>query len=174
MGWRKWLQSSRCCWRYWEGYATRHKPCVGWGAHDHRNLLVHVVNVVCQPGCHAGAWLHDHARVRRDEFFNEVPHTFSQCGFDRIKPSVEKHFVDRTVVVLLVMAWSPIQRFDAGSFGVDHPGDYATLNSNHSRDGTSQLAIPSQSFAAKVSRISAMNGGRCYPPRGAERALGCE
>src|SRR5579864_1491630 len=33
-------------------------------------------------------------------------------------------------VVTLVMAWSPVRRFNAGRFEVDHPGDYATFNSN--------------------------------------------
>jgi len=34
------------------------------------------------------------------------------------------------------MAWSPVRRSNAGRFGVDHLGDYATFNSNHSCDGT--------------------------------------
>ena len=34
------------------------------------------------------------------------------------------------------MAWSPVRRANAGCFEVDHPGDYATLTSNHIRDGT--------------------------------------
>jgi hypothetical protein len=42
-------------------------------------------------------------------------------------------------VVMLVMAWSPVQRFNAGWFEVEHPGDYATLNSYQLRDGTSGL-----------------------------------
>jgi hypothetical protein len=37
---------------------------------------------------------------------------------------------------MLVMAWSPVRRFNAGRFEVDHPGDYATLISNQLRDGT--------------------------------------
>src|SRR6266516_731708 len=39
-------------------------------------------------------------------------------------------------VVMLFMAWSPIRRFYAGLFEVEHPGDYATFNSNHLRDST--------------------------------------
>src|SRR4051794_10760309 len=39
-------------------------------------------------------------------------------------------------VVALVMAWSPVRRVNAGRFEVKHPGDYATFNSNHSRDAT--------------------------------------
>src|SRR6266705_3023301 len=39
-------------------------------------------------------------------------------------------------VVMLVMAWSPVRRSNAGRFEVDHPGDYATLNSYQPRDGT--------------------------------------
>jgi hypothetical protein len=31
---------------------------------------------------------------------------------------------------------SPVRRTNAGRFGVDHPGDYATLNSYHPVDGT--------------------------------------
>src|SRR6188474_770671 len=34
------------------------------------------------------------------------------------------------------MAWSPVRRTNAGRFEVDHPGDYATLNSYHPVDGT--------------------------------------
>jgi hypothetical protein len=34
------------------------------------------------------------------------------------------------------MAWSPVRRFNARRFEVAHLGDYATFNSNHSRDGT--------------------------------------
>jgi hypothetical protein len=32
------------------------------------------------------------------------------------------------------MAWSPVRRTNAGRFEVDHPGDYATLNSYHPVD----------------------------------------
>jgi hypothetical protein len=39
---------------------------------------------------------------------------------------------------MLVMAWSPVRRFNAGRFEVDHPGDYATLISNQLRDGTTR------------------------------------
>ena len=35
-----------------------------------------------------------------------------------------------------VMAWSPARRANARRFEVHHPGDYATLNSNQSRDST--------------------------------------
>src|SRR5208282_1214644 len=35
-----------------------------------------------------------------------------------------------------VMAWSPVRRSNAGIRWVETPGDYATLNSNHSRDAT--------------------------------------
>jgi hypothetical protein len=34
------------------------------------------------------------------------------------------------------MAWSPVRRFNAGRFEVDHLGDYATLICNHPHDGT--------------------------------------
>jgi hypothetical protein len=52
------------------------------------------------------------------EFFAEGSRTFSQCGFDRLKPIVSKGTWSTeqaaVFVVLLVMAWSPIQRFNAG------------------------------------------------------------
>jgi len=42
------------------------------------------------------------------------------------------------------MAWSPVRRANAGILRVEHPGDYANLNSNHLRDGTQrQLAAAS-------------------------------
>jgi uncharacterized LabA/DUF88 family protein len=34
------------------------------------------------------------------------------------------------------MAWSPVRHFNAGWFEIDHPGDYATLNSYQPRDAT--------------------------------------
>ncbi|HWJ20040.1 MAG TPA: DUF2336 domain-containing protein [Geobacterales bacterium] len=39
-------------------------------------------------------------------------------------------------MVSLIMAWSPVRRFNAGRFEVHHPGDYANLNSYQLRDGT--------------------------------------
>jgi transposase len=42
---------------------------------------------------------------------------------------------------MLVMAWSPVRRFNAGWFEVEHPGDYATLISNQLRDGTTGISI---------------------------------
>ena len=38
--------------------------------------------------------------------------------------------------VLFWRGWSPVRRFNAGCFEVDHPGDYANLNSYQPRDGT--------------------------------------
>src|SRR5437870_9510927 len=37
---------------------------------------------------------------------------------------------------MFFMAWSPVRRTNAGRFEVDHPGDYATLNSYHPNYGT--------------------------------------
>jgi len=36
------------------------------------------------------------------------------------------------------MAWSPVRRFNAERFEVEHPGDYATLNSYQLRYGTQE------------------------------------
>jgi len=45
-------------------------------------------------------------------------------------------------VVVLIMAWSPVRRFNAGRFEVDHPGDYATPFSNQACDGTATHLFP--------------------------------
>jgi hypothetical protein len=42
---------------------------------------------------------------------------------------------------MFFMAWSPVRRTNAGRFEVDHPGDYATLNSYHPSYGTHPFAI---------------------------------
>src|SRR5580658_2776185 len=56
-------------------------------------------------------------------------------------------------VVVLVMAWSPVQRFNAGRFEVDHPGDYATLNSYQPRYATRpQVCTPQPPAAGACSR----------------------
>src|SRR6266480_1022233 len=39
---------------------------------------------------------------------------------------------------MFCMAWSPVRRTNAGRFEVDHPGDYATLNSYHPSYGTAR------------------------------------
>jgi len=39
-------------------------------------------------------------------------------------------------VVVIVMAWSPVRRVNAGLIRVEAPGDYATPNSNQLPDGT--------------------------------------
>jgi hypothetical protein len=43
---------------------------------------------------------------------------------------------------MLFMAWSPVRRTNAGRFEVDHPGDYATLNSYHPSDATRTQGLP--------------------------------
>ena len=37
---------------------------------------------------------------------------------------------------MFFLAWSPVRRTNAGRFEVEHPGDYATLNSYQPRDAT--------------------------------------
>src|SRR5258708_16992523 len=39
-------------------------------------------------------------------------------------------------VICFFMAWSPARRVNARRFEVEHPGDYATLNSYQPPDGT--------------------------------------
>jgi hypothetical protein len=55
-------------------------------------------------------------------------------------------------VVVLVMAWSPVQRFNAGWFEVDHPGDYATLNSYQPRYATVSFGEPPRLFGVEPPR----------------------
>src|SRR5438552_15810831 len=50
---------------------------------------------------------------------------------------------DAGFVVTLVMVWSPARRVNAGRFEVDHPGDYATFNSNRIADGTAPVVVSS-------------------------------
>jgi len=47
------------------------------------------------------------------------------------------------------MAWSPVRRTNAGRFEVDHPGDYATLNSYHPADGTAARAYEFNGLALR-------------------------
>src|ERR1700694_3090073 len=55
----------------------------------------------------------------------------------------------RDFVLLLVMAWSPPARVNAGIVWVSAPGDYAAFNSNHTSDGTLPKAMRRQ-IAAKL------------------------
>src|SRR5215207_4162565 len=67
------------------------------------------------------------------------PRTFarrpSSIGSNQLSKSRPSGSPARAIVVLLVMAWSPARRSNAG-IRVANPGDYATPNSNHLRDGT--------------------------------------
>src|SRR3954453_11617138 len=56
-------------------------------------------------------------------------------------------------VVALVMAWSPVRRVNAGRFEVKHPGDYATFNSNHSRDATLVVSATDSFGASSIQTI---------------------
>src|SRR5215207_3281097 len=68
------------------------------------------------------------------------PRTFarrpSSMGSNQLSKSRSSASPVQAVVVLLVMAWSPVRRSNAGISRVANPGDYATPNSNHLRDGT--------------------------------------
>src|SRR5258708_9749030 len=65
--------------------------------------------------------------------------------------------IESSFVVVLVMAWSPVRRFNAGRFEVDHPGDYATLNSYQPRDGTLS-SNGMQNAAFKITRQAFQDG----------------
>src|ERR1700732_700647 len=56
-------------------------------------------------------------------------------------------------VLLLVMAWSP-PAHNAGIVWVSAPGDYATFNSNHTPDGTSQKAAADWHYRVEDRRSS--------------------
>ncbi|HEV7377369.1 MAG TPA: EAL domain-containing protein [Pyrinomonadaceae bacterium] len=66
-------------------------------------------------------------------------------------------------MVALVMAWSPVRRVNAGRFEVKHPGDYATFNSNHSRDATDiedalrQSCLPARVLEIEITENVALN-----------------
>src|SRR5215210_7638007 len=68
------------------------------------------------------------------------PRTFarspSSIGSNQLSKRKSSASPPRSVVVFFVMAWSPVRRSNAGISRVEHPGDYATPNSNHLRDGT--------------------------------------
>src|SRR4051812_26032109 len=84
------------------------------------------------------------------------PRTFarrpSSMGSNQLSKSRSSASPGRADVVTLVMAWSPLRRSNAGISRVEHPGDYATLNSNHPRDGTvvSDFTCPPGSPRANV------------------------
>src|SRR5215207_2818778 len=51
----------------------------------------------------------------------------SSIGSNQLSKSRSSASPARAVVVLLVMAWSPVRRSNAGISRVANPGDYATL-----------------------------------------------
>src|SRR3954454_18736258 len=57
-------------------------------------------------------------------------------------------------LVMFSMAWSPVRRTNAGRFEVDHPGDYATLNSYHPVDGTCDVEAGGQKPPETQSRFA--------------------
>src|SRR4051812_30819095 len=62
------------------------------------------------------------------------------------------------------MAWSPVRRTNAGRFEVNHPGDYATLNSYHPSDATGGVVtIPQSSSPSAPLGAGFFLGGP--PPR---------
>src|SRR5215211_3477595 len=81
------------------------------------------------------------------------PRTFarrpSSIGSNQLSKSRSSASPAQAVVVLLVMAWSPVRRSNAGISRVANPGDYATPNSNHLRDGTNAAGTR---VCARVSR----------------------
>src|SRR5437763_16047883 len=66
-------------------------------------------------------------------------------------------------VLMIVMAWSPVRRFNAGRFEVEHPGDYATFNSYQPRYGTPTLLIFIQKISKTVPARGQKFGGRWAP-----------
>src|SRR5215211_363153 len=86
------------------------------------------------------------------------PRTFartpSSIGSNQLSKSRSSASPAQAVVVLLIMAWSPVRRSNAGISRVANPGDYATPNSNHLRDGTGGLASYGVSFS-EVGRLAA-------------------
>jgi hypothetical protein len=59
----------------------------------------------------------------------------------------------RCSVILLIMAWSPVRRSNAGISRVANPGDYTTPNSNHLRDGLERAISEAAVATPKLQEI---------------------
>jgi len=110
-----------------------------------------------------------------DQIFDEGAHPIAHRMLNRIEPGVKKTLVRAGAalghvfaspsnwncaeeMLSFVMAWSPARRANARRFEVDHPGDYATLNSNQSRDSTRAIA---KCDTIKTSQLNSFTNGRC-------------
>src|SRR4249920_1621337 len=99
-----------------------------------------------------------------DHGLDKAAHPIAHPSFDRIEPIVEKiHscFANRLRGIRLrdnvlhgVVSYLTLQRSDDSRF--EHPGDYATLNSNQLRDGTAcqSCAIKAHCTTGKERRIT--------------------
>ena len=70
-------------------------------------------------------------------------HPTAQAGFDRVKPVIEKtnrglgfQLQGQRLRAIAGHGVVSTRRANAGIVWVSTPGDYATLNSNHTTDGT--------------------------------------
>src|SRR5436189_897771 len=76
------------------------------------------------------AWINSRTRSRR-------PASIGSNQLSKRSTAVSVWGCERSgCVLMIVMAWSPVRRFNAGRFEVEHPGDYATFNSYQPRYGT--------------------------------------
>src|SRR5262245_50973166 len=79
-------------------------------------------------------------QIALDHCLDEFAHPIAHSSIDGIEPVVGQitrrlsgGVEESDFLVMFSMAWSPVRRTNAGRFEVDHPGDYATLNSYQPR-----------------------------------------
>src|SRR5216110_753766 len=98
------------------------------------------------------AWINSRTRSRR-------PASIGSNQLSKRSTAVSVWGCERSgCVLMIVMAWSPVRRFNAGRFEVEHPGDYATFNSYQPRYGTTAAA--DRDFRCGYSnRVYAESGG---------------
>src|ERR1700730_17114623 len=103
-----------------------------------------------------------------DHRLNELAHPTAQAGFDRVKPVIEKtnrglgfQLQGQRLRAIAGHGVVSTRRANAGIVWVSTPGDYATLNSNHTTDGTRRFvdgglrsASPCPGFLRRASLAS--------------------
>ena len=83
-------------------------------------------------------------KFRLQHRLDKSAHARPDSVLDRVEPIIEKQRLggsSRSLVVSLIMAWSPFQRANAGIIGVEQPGDYANPIPTTSATGPRRLPI---------------------------------
>src|SRR5436853_4649104 len=104
------------------------------------------------------AWINSRTRSRR-------PASIGSNQLSKRSTAVSVWGCERSgCVLMIVMAWSPVRRFNAGRFEVEHPGDYATFNSYQPRYGTRPAELPMQMRRQQPANRSAKIPNPCALP----------